>query len=94
MDIEFSSEKELYERLKPALLTKASDFKRKGISYISIEDIWNYLKISKWANSKNLLLYQMVDDIINIDDMLVDNYVKDEIAKRHKKPIFDYKNDN
>ena len=60
MDLEFGTLEELYKRLKPALLTKKNELKRSGIEYIKEEDIWNYLTEVKWANSKNLLLYQMV----------------------------------
>lgn len=79
MDIEFKNVLELYERLKPALNAKLAELKRNDINYIKIEDIWNYLRISKWSKSNNLLLYQMVDDILNIDNILLDNYVKDNV---------------
>lgn len=94
MDIEFNSEQELYERLTPALVSKVSELARNDMSYIQKEDIWNYLKLKKWINSKNLLLYQMVDDIINVDNILLDNYVKDEIAKNKKEPILDIEKDS
>ena len=79
MDVEFNNILELYERLKPALLAKVAELKRNNINYIKTEDIWNYLRISKWKNANNLLLYQMVDDILNIDNILLDNYVKDNV---------------
>ena len=79
MDVEFKSILELYERLKPALNAKVAELRRNDINYIKIEDIWNYLRISKWSNARNLLLYQMVDDILNIDNILLDNYVKDNV---------------
>ena len=82
MDIEFNSVKELYERLKPALTTKVTELKRNDLDYIKIEDIWNYLKDSKWSKANNLLLYQMVDDILNLDKNEIDEYVKGEIRKK------------
>ena len=94
MDIEFSSEKELYDRLKPALITKLNELKRTSLDYIKKEDIWNYLKINKWSKSNDLQLYQMVDDIINVDDILLDNYVKDEMKKNKKEPILKIEDDN
>jgi len=87
MDIEFNSEKELYNHLKPALTTKVNELKRNNLDYIKIEDIWNFLKIKKWSKSNDLQLYQMVDDIINVDNILLDNYVKDEIKKKKIEPI-------
>lgn len=81
MDVEFNNILELYERLTPALLAKEAELKRNDINYIKIEDIWNYLRISKWSKARNLLLYQMVDDILNVDNMILDNYVKDNIKQ-------------
>lgn len=89
MDVEFNNILELYERLKPALLAKVAELKRNDINYIKIEDIWNYLKVTKWSNASNLLLYQMVDDILNIDNMLLDNYIKDRVKDREVLPILD-----
>lgn len=86
MDIEFNNVKELYERLKPALNTKVTELKRNDLDYIKIEDIWNYLKDSKWSSANNLLLYQMVDDILNLDNEEIDEYVKEQIRKKVIKP--------
>ena len=93
MDIVFNSEQELYARLKPALVSKVNELKRNGIDYIKMEDIWNYLKINKWSKSNDLQLYQMVDDIINVDNILLDNYIKDEIKKNKREPIFKIEDD-
>ena len=82
MDVEFNDIKELYERLKPALNAKVAELKRNDINYIKIEDIWNCLRINKWSKARNLLLYQMVDDILNIDNILIDNYVKDQVKDK------------
>lgn len=93
MDIEFNSLEELYERLTPALKAKVSELKRYDLDYIKEEDIWNYLKDTKWVKANNLLLYQMVDDILNLDNGLIDEYVKEEIRKRVTKPNLEW-NDN
>ena len=89
MDIEFNNVKELYERLKPALNAKITDLKRNDLDYIKEEDIWNYLKDSKWSKANNLLLYQMVDDILNLDEKEIDYYVKSEIRKKVIKTKFE-----
>lgn len=86
MDIEFNSIKELYERLLPALKTKVTELKRNDLDYIKVEDIWNYLKETKWKSANNLLLYQMVDDILKLDNNEIDEYVKAEIRKKVIKP--------
>ena len=86
MDIEFNNVKELYERLKPALSTKVTELKRNDLDYIKKDDIWNYLKDNKWSKANNLLLYQMVDDILNLDNDEIDEYVKSEIRKKVIRP--------
>ena len=43
-EIKFKSLAELYERLLPALRSKAREIHKKGMDYIGEEDIWNYLK--------------------------------------------------
>ena len=89
MDIEFNSIKELYERLQPALNTKVTELKRYDLDYIKKEDIWNYLKVTKWEKATNLELYEMVDDILNLDNDDIDKYVKEEIRKKVIKPNLD-----
>ena len=86
MDIEFNSIKELYDRVTPALNTKVTELKRNDLDYIKKDDIWNYLKLTKWSTASNLLLYQMVDDILNLDNNEIDEYVKEEIRKKVIKP--------
>lgn len=86
MDIEFNNIKELYKRLRPALTTKVTELKRNDLDYIKEEDVWNYLKFTKWSKANNLLLYQMVDDILNLDNTEIDEYVKEEIRKKVIKP--------
>ncbi len=86
MDIEFNSVKELYDRLKPALNAKVTELKRNDLDYIKEEHIWNYLKENKWSKANNLLLYQMVDDILSLDERQIDDYVKELIRKKVIKP--------
>lgn len=79
--MEFASVKELYERLKPALKTKCVELRRMNYYYIKEEDIWNYLKEYKWMKTKNLNLFEMVSDILNVDILKLDGYVKEEYRK-------------
>ena len=89
MDITFNSLEELYKRIKPALKTKKEEMRRAGYIYIKEEDVWNYLKEVKWINSKNLSLYQMVNDVLNVDNMLIDKYLKEKLNMRNRKVYFD-----
>ena len=77
-DILFTSLKELYDRLLPALKNKRRELILLGYNNITEMDIWNYLKIKKWTKSHNLELYQMVDDIINLDYLVIADYYKDK----------------
>lgn len=75
MGIEFNSIEELYKRVKPALTSKVREFRRNGIVFIKEEDIWNYLIEFKWKIGKGLELYNIVDDILNIDNNEIEKYV-------------------
>ena len=88
MDIVFNSLEELYQRIKPALLTKKQEMIRNGFKYIKEEDIWNYLKEIKWKNSKDLSLYDMVNDILNSDDMVIDAYLKEKLNSTDRTIYF------
>ncbi len=89
MDIEFGSLEELYKRLKPALKTKTEEMRRDGFDYVKEEDVWNYLKEVKWRTSRNLNLYQMVSDVLNIDNILIDSYLKDKLNLKERKVYFE-----
>lgn len=73
---EYKSLKELYLSLIPAFNIKLRVLKSKGITLVSKEDIWNYLKNTKWENAVNLGISDMVSDIINVSDLELDNYVR------------------
>ena len=88
MEVEFDSLEELYNRLKPALITKRNEMNRNGYKYIKIEDIWNYLKEIKWKKSKDLSLYEMVSDVLNVDDLLIDNYLKQKLNLKNREIYF------
>ncbi|HHT38649.1 MAG TPA: hypothetical protein GXZ95_04460 [Mollicutes bacterium] len=78
--MEFKNLSELYSRIKPALISKKSDLKRVGINYVKEEDIWNYLKETKWVRTSNLSLSEMVSDIFNVDNYAIEKYVKTNIS--------------
>ena len=63
-EIKFNSAKELYERVRPALNSKALELKRVGVNYIEVSDLWNYLRLNVWSRKDNLTLYDMVNDIL------------------------------
>ncbi len=88
---EFNSLEQLYIRLNPALNSKMNEIKVKGFGYIKKIDIWNYLSKYEWNNKKDLSLYEMVDDILNIDNIKLNDYVLNILNKQDRKIEF---NDN
>ena len=65
---EYKSQLELYQSLIPALNVKIKYLRKNKIKEITKEDIWNYLKETKWKNSINLTLADMVQDILHTDN--------------------------
>ena len=90
MDIEFNSIKELYDRVYPALKSKVRELKKNKITYIKEIDVWNCLVDIKWKSTKGLLLSDIVDDILNIDNSVIESFVKEEIKKMEKKVDLDF----
>lgn len=74
--MEYKSQLELYNNLIPALNVKMKMLKSSKYNDISKEDIWNYLKNSKWKFSIDLTLADMVNDIIHTDNVEFYNYKK------------------
>lgn len=89
MTEEFRTEEELYDRVKPALRTKREEMRRNGYPYVKEEDIWNFLKEVKWKSEQGLSLYQMVDDILNSESILIDDYLKSKLNLRERKKYFE-----
>ena len=88
MNYEFTSLEELYNRLKPALNAKRIQMRRNGFNYIQIEDIWNYLKEIKWKKARDLSLYEMDDDVLNVDDIVIDSYVRNKMNLKNREIYF------
>lgn len=75
MKNKISTQAELYKKVLPALRTKKHELIRKGIRIVKEIDIWNYNREYNWKDAKNLTLANMVDNILNTDDKLYEEYV-------------------
>lgn len=75
MENKINTQTELYKRLKPALRTKKHELMAAGIKIVTEKDIWDYNKENKWRNGKGLTIASMVDDILNTDNNIYQNYV-------------------
>lgn len=71
----------LYEFLSPALNVKLRLLRNRNYFYIKKEDIWLYLKETKWPYSKGLTIADMLNDIIHCDNQEIDLYLKEKISK-------------
>lgn len=80
---EYKSQLELYQGLIPALNVKVKYLKRANNKEITKEDIWNYLKETKWKNSIDLTLADMVQDILHTDNSELISY-----KNKNKKTLF------
>lgn len=89
MGFQFSSQEELYQRVKPAINAKVVELHRLGFSYITDIDVWNYLIESKWKKSHNLVLSDIVSDILHVDNKKIDEYLKGKLAKTRRTQYFD-----
>jgi hypothetical protein len=78
-NINIKSQKELFERVKPALRCKKHEMMAEGIEYVSEMDIWNYNKNNKWKDKKGLSLSEVVDDILNTPNKVYKQYVLDKL---------------
>ena len=70
---EFHSEKELLERVKPALNARVSELSRQGYT-VPIMDIWNYLVEMKWKVGTGLMLSDIVNDIMHVQYEEIETY--------------------
>ena len=80
---EYKSQEELYQGLIPAIHVKLKGLQKSKNVEITEDDIWNYLKETKWKNSINLTLSDMVQDILHTDNIEFIQY-----KEKMKKTIF------
>ena len=81
MEVEFKNIKELYERVTPALKSKVRELRKNKITYIKEVDVWNCLIELYWKNQKGLVLSEVVDDILNTDNSIIEDYMKEQMKK-------------
>ena len=82
MSISIKSQKELSNKIKPALRCKKHDLFKEGITIVCEDDIWDYLKTNKWINVKDLQLSEIVDDVLNTPGYIFQSYVLNKISNK------------
>lgn len=83
-DINFESQEELYKRVLPALKSKRKLILLDGFKSVKKNDIWDYLRETKWADINGLELCDMVDDILNVDNTLIVEYCLNKNREKDK----------
>ena len=81
-EIYFENVNDLYNRLKPALRSKVKEIKVMHKININEEDIFMYLSENKWNKSNDLSLYDMVDDILYLNNDLIIDYIANKINNK------------
>ena len=64
----FTNMNDLYKRVLPALNTRKYELKRIKFNVNSL-DIWDYCVSNLWRNKKDLRIYEMVSDILSVDEL-------------------------
>jgi len=77
-----NSLEELYNKLEPVLKTKVNEMKLRNINYINEVDIWNCLSF-KWSKKINLTFSDMVSDILNTNNNVFEEYIKEKREESH-----------
>lgn len=75
---EFESIQDLYKRVLPALTIRVNEASKNNVYDIKEIDIWNYLVNTKWKRGSNLSLFDVVDDILNVELISVNDYINRE----------------
>ena len=84
-EITFSSIKELYNRLLPALKSKKKLINNEGFKNIKEKDIWEFMYVTRWQNETGLTLADMVSDILHEDNKVIINYCQRKILENISK---------
>lgn len=79
--LEFRTKEELYNRVLPALYSKIKEVRKLGFKYITEKDIWNYLVESEWKKRVNLELFDLINDILYVDNYKLNDYVNEKMRK-------------
>ncbi len=73
----FNSLTELYNRLLPALKVKCEELAKEKLK-VEANDIWAYCLKCKWQSRKDLRIYELVDDILNVDAYKISLFLKNK----------------
>lgn len=81
MESKFTTQNELYMKVLPALKTKKNEMTREGIKLVREIDLWEYHKEFTWKRAKGLTLASIVNDILNTDSRVYEDYIVKRIKE-------------
>ena len=73
---------DLYNRVLPALKSKVKELKQNHITFVTEKDVWDCLRKKKWNGESDLTLYDIVNDILFVDEKEVVNYLNYKNRKK------------
>ena len=79
--LEFRTKEELYNRVLPALYSKIKEIRKLGFKFITEKDVWNYLVETEWKTRVNLELYDLINDILYVDNYRLNDYVNQKLER-------------
>ena len=85
-ELNFDSEKELYDRIMPALRSKKKILLKKGLKRVTEKDVWDFMKEHVWVDSMGLELCDMVDTILHAEESLIIEFYHDKYLKDKELP--------
>lgn len=77
----FKSATDLYNRVLPALQAKVLEMAREKLTNIEPFIIWEYCSEFLWKDKKDLRIYNIVSDIMNVDELKIYNYYKRKMTR-------------
>jgi hypothetical protein len=78
VDEKFNSITDLYKRVLPALKSKRRELEASKVGFITEKDIWDYLRDEKWNKKSNLTLFDIVNDILNVEKNKLFEYMSNK----------------
>ncbi|MCD7892192.1 MAG: post-transcriptional regulator [Erysipelotrichaceae bacterium] len=60
---------------------KANEFKKQGIQEVDVNDIREYLFLTKWKNLESISMCDLIDDIMSLQFSEVFDYLKVKVIK-------------
>lgn len=79
VDDKFNSVTELYKRVLPALRSKKKELVINKLGFITEKDIWDFLRENKWSKEANLTLFDIVNDILTVEESSLVQYMKSKL---------------